>query len=138
MNELRSFEPHPTRVIAPAQGRLGVLLPGMGAVATTLVAGVHLINKCFAKPYGSLTQMQETERDDGSAVPIMELVPLAASDDLVFGCWDIFPDNAYQTACAAGVLSREMLAPYTRRWSACGPGRGSSTRPTYATCTAPT
>ncbi|MEW5792182.1 MAG: inositol-3-phosphate synthase [Pseudomonadota bacterium] len=124
MNELRSFEPHPTRVIAPAQGPLGVLLPGMGAVATTLVAGVHLINKRFAKPYGSLTQMQEIERDDGTAVPIRELVPLAALDDLVFGGWDIFPDNAYQTACAAGVLSREMLAPVRKEMERLRPWPG--------------
>ena len=117
MNTLRPFEPPLGRRMSGTGDKLGVLIPGMGAVATTLIAGVHLIRKKLAKPIGSLTQMQEIRiRDEADApmMPIHELVPLARLDDLVFGGWDIFPDDAYQTACDAGVLSREMLAPVRR------------------------
>jgi len=114
MSEQSSFYPELARDIAPARGTLGVLLPGLGAVATTLIAGVHLVNKGLAKPYGSLTQMQTIrlgKRTDPRFLPIKDLVPLANPQDLVFGGWDIFPEDAYQAACAAGVLPPEMLAP---------------------------
>jgi myo-inositol-1-phosphate synthase len=114
MSEQSSFYPELARDIAPARGTLGVLLPGLGAVATTLIAGVHLVNKGLAKPYGSLTQMQTIrlgKRTDPRFVPIKGLVPLANPQDLVFGGWDIYPEDAYQAACAAGVLPPEMLAP---------------------------
>ncbi|MGE5278058.1 MAG: inositol-3-phosphate synthase [Acidobacteriota bacterium] len=112
MSDLTSFYPELARDIAPAQGKLGVLLPGLGAVATTLVAGVHLIRKGMARPFGSLTQMQKLrlgKRSDPRFVPIKELVPLAELPDLAFGGWDIFPDSAYETAVKAGVVPPEML-----------------------------
>jgi myo-inositol-1-phosphate synthase len=112
MSEQSSRYPELARAIAPAQGRLGVLLPGLGAVATTLIAGTHLINKGLAKPFGSLTQLQRIrlgKRTDPRFVPIKEVVPLANLSDLVFGGWDIFPNDAYQTAKAAGVLPSDLL-----------------------------
>jgi myo-inositol-1-phosphate synthase len=85
----------------------------MGAVATTLVAGVHLIHKGLARPFGSLTQMQRLrlgKRTQPRWKPIRELVPLAELSDLVFGGWDIFPDNAFETATKAGVVPPDMLS----------------------------
>ena len=113
MSDRTSFYPELAREIAPAEGRLGVLLPGLGAVATTLVAGVALIEKGLARPFGSLTQMQSLrlgKRTQPRWKPIREIVPLAALSDLVFAGWDIFPDNAYETAAKAGVVPMEMLA----------------------------
>jgi myo-inositol-1-phosphate synthase len=113
MSDKTSFYPELARDIAPPEGKLGVLLPGLGAVSTTLIAGVHLINKGLARPFGSLTQMQKIrlgKRTNPRFVPIKELVPLADPKDLVFGAWDIFPDNAYEAAKAAGVVPPEMLA----------------------------
>ena len=112
MSEQSSFYPELIREIKPAKGTLGVLLPGLGAVATTLIAGVHLINKGLATPFGSLTQMQRMrlgKRTNPRFSLIKEVVPLADLNDLVFGGWDIFTENAYQTACQAGVLPKEML-----------------------------
>jgi len=114
MSERTSFYPELAREIAPARGKLGVLLPGLGAVSTTLVAGVHLINKGLARPFGSLTQMQKLRLGKRTAprfVPIKDLVPLANTKDLVFGAWDIFPDNAWEAALAAGVLPADLLSP---------------------------
>ena len=113
MTDGPSFYPELKKDIAPAAGRLGVLLPGLGAVSTTLIAGVHLIGKGLARPVGSVTQMQRMrlgKRSDPRWVLVKELVPLAELSDLVFGAWDIFPDNAYESAVAAGVLPAEMLA----------------------------
>jgi len=124
MSEHSSYYPELARDIAPPQGKLGVLLPGLGAVATTLIAGVHLVNKGLARPYGSLTQMQKIrlgKRTDPRFVPIKELAPLASLEDLAFGGWDIFPDDAYVTACAAGVLPPEMLAPVRHHLEAIRP-----------------
>src|SRR5207247_8789195 len=104
--------PELAKTIAPAKGRLAVLLPGLGAVSTTLIAGVHLIRKGLAKPFGSVTQMQKLrlgKRTHPRHTLIKELVPLAGLDDLVFGGWDIFPDNTYEAAVKAGLLSSEML-----------------------------
>ena len=101
-----------SRQIAPATGRLGILLAGLGAVSTTLIAGVHAIRKGLAAPTGSLTQMGTIrlgKRTDGRSPLIRDFVPLAALDDLVFGGWDIFRDNCYQAACKAEVLRRELL-----------------------------
>ena len=100
--------------IPEATGKLGVLLPGMGAVATTFVAGTMLARRGLALPIGSLTQMGTIrlgKRTEGRSPPIGELVPLASLDDLEFGGWDIFPEDAHQTAEHAAVLSREHLAP---------------------------
>ena len=101
-----------SRQIAPATGRLGILLAGLGAVSTTLIAGVHAIRKGLAAPTGSLTQMGTIrlgKRTDGRSPLIRDFVPLAALDDLVFGGWDIFADNCYQAACKAEVLRRGLL-----------------------------
>jgi myo-inositol-1-phosphate synthase len=115
------------RDIVPARGKLGVLLPGLGAVATTLIAGVHLVNKGLAKPFGSLTQMQKMQLK-ASTNPrfalIKDLVPLADLRDLIFGGWDIFPENAYQTASAAGVLPVDVLAQVRKELEAIRPWPG--------------
>src|ERR1700760_4472695 len=90
--------------IEPAKGKLGVLIPGMGAVATTFVAGVEAIRKGLAKPIGSLTQMGTVrlgKRTDGRSPKVKEFVPLAALEDLVFTGWDIFEDNMYEAASNA-------------------------------------
>ena len=112
MSEQSSHYPELARTIAPAEGRLGVLLPGLGAVATTLIAGTQLMNRGLAKPYGSLTQLQRMRLGKRTAPRfplIKEVVPLAGISDLVFGGWDIFPDNAYQTARTAAVVPPDML-----------------------------
>jgi myo-inositol-1-phosphate synthase len=99
--------------IAPARGKLGILTPGMGAVATTFMAGVEAIRRGQAKPIGSLTQMGTIrlgKRTEGRSPLISEFVPLAKLDDLCFGGWDIFPDSAYEAARKAGVLNNEHLA----------------------------
>jgi myo-inositol-1-phosphate synthase len=98
--------------IRPAKGKLGVLLPGMGAVATTFIAGVEAIRRGHAKPIGSMTQMGTIrlgKRTDNRSPKISDFVPLATLDDLVFGGWDIFEDNAFESAKHAGVLSNEDL-----------------------------
>ncbi len=100
--------------IAPATGKLGVLMPGMGAVATTFMAGVEAIRRGLAKPIGSLTQMGTIrlgKRTDGRSPLIKDLVPLAGLDDLVFGGWDLFPDNAFEAATKAGVLNKDHTLP---------------------------
>jgi myo-inositol-1-phosphate synthase len=101
------------RALAPAEGKLGVLLPGMGAVATTFIAGVEAIRKGLSRPIGSLTQMGTVrlgKRTENRNPRIGEFVPLASLDDLVFGGWDIYRDNAYEAARNAGVLHGEHLA----------------------------
>jgi myo-inositol-1-phosphate synthase len=113
MTDRTSFYPELEKKIAPPEGKLAVLLPGLGAVSTTLIAGVHLIRKGLAKPFGSVTQMQKLrlgKRTNPRFAPVRELVPLADLSDLVFGGWDIFPDNTYEAAVKAGVLPAEMLS----------------------------
>lgn len=98
--------------IAPAEGPLGVLLVGLGAVSTTFIAGVHAVRQGLAEPIGSLTQMGTIrlgKRTENRAPAIKDFVPLASLDDLVFGAWDIFPDTAYDAALHAGVLDRSLL-----------------------------
>jgi len=98
--------------IAPAKGKLGVLLPGMGAVSTTLMAGVELVRKGKAQPIGSLTQLGTIrlgKRTEGKSPLIKKFVPLADLNDFVFGSWDLFKDDAYQAAEKAGVLSYQDL-----------------------------
>ena len=98
--------------VAPATGKLGVLLPGMGAVGTTFIAGVLAIRKGLAKPIGSLTQMGTIRlgaRTDDNVPLIRDYVPLAGLDDLVFGGWDVFEDDAYVAASRAGVLEGHLL-----------------------------
>ena len=98
--------------IQPATGKLGIMIPGMGAVATTFVAGVEAIRKGLAKPIGSLTQMGTIRlgrRTDRRSPKIKDFVPLAGLDDLVFTGWDIFEDDMFAAASKAGVLERELL-----------------------------
>jgi myo-inositol-1-phosphate synthase len=97
----------------PKRGeKLAVLLPGMGAVATTAVAGVEAVRKRLAAPVGSLTQLGYLQGADGARGPLVrEAVPLAPLEDLVFGGWDPFPDDAYRAAVRANVLRREHLEP---------------------------
>ena len=98
--------------IAPARGKLGVLLVGLGAVSTTTIAGVLAIRKGLAKPIGSLTQMGTIrlgKRTEGRSPKISEVVPLVDLDHIEFGGWDIFDDNCYQAARTAGVLEMGLL-----------------------------
>jgi myo-inositol-1-phosphate synthase len=98
--------------IAPAQGRLGVLLPGLGAVSTTFIAGIELMKKGAGAAIGSLTQMGTIrlgKRTDNRTPFIKDFVPLAQPTDLCFGAWDIFPHNAYRAAVEARVLDRAQL-----------------------------
>jgi myo-inositol-1-phosphate synthase len=95
------------RDIVPAKGRLGILLPGMGAVATTFVAGVEAVRRGLALPIGSLTQLGHIrlgKRTEGRNPLIREFAPLAPIEDLAFGGWDPIPDDAYESARKAGVL----------------------------------
>src|SRR5215468_11522674 len=99
--------------INPAEGKLGVLLVGLGAVSTTFIAGVEAVKKGFAQPIGSLTQMGTIrlgKRTENRVPLIKDVVPLAQLKDLVFGAWDIFPESAYEAALNAGVLEKELLA----------------------------
>ena len=98
--------------IAPAKGKLGVLLVGLGAVSTTLIAGVLAVRKGLAAPIGSLTQMGTIrlgKRTDGRSPLIKDFVPLASLDDIVFGVWDIFEDDCYEAARTAGVIAPDLL-----------------------------
>src|SRR5215468_2959456 len=98
--------------IQPAKGKLGVMMPGMGAVATTFVAGVEAVRKGIAAPIGSLTQMGTIrlgKRTDGRSPKVNEFVPLAGLNDLVFTGWDIFEDDMYSAAANAGVLEKQLL-----------------------------
>ena len=98
--------------IAPARGKLGVMVVGMGAVATTMIAGVEAVRRGLAKPIGSLTQMGTIrlgKRTDNNSPMIKDFVPLAGLNDLVFTGWDIFEDNVYEAAAHAQVLKSETL-----------------------------
>ena len=103
-----------SRKIQPATGRLGVLTPGLGAVATTFMAGVESIRRGHSMPIGSLTQMATIrlgKRTDKRAPLIHDFVPLANLKDIVFGAWDPIPDDAYTAAKKAGVLEERDLEP---------------------------
>jgi myo-inositol-1-phosphate synthase len=98
--------------IPPAQGKLGILLVGLGAVSTTFIAGVMAVRKGIASPIGSLTQMGTIrlgKRTEGRSPLIKDLVSLAPLESLVFGGWDIFDDDCYSAACTAGVLEAGLL-----------------------------
>ena len=105
-------KPQADNELQKPKGKLGVMIPGMGAVATTFVAGVEAVRKGLAKPIGSLTQMGTIrlgKRTDGRSPRIKEFVPLAGLNDLVFTGWDIFEDDMYTAARKAGVLERDLL-----------------------------
>jgi myo-inositol-1-phosphate synthase len=98
--------------IAPANGRLGVLTPGLGAVSTTFIAGVEAVRRGLGEPVGSLTQLGTIrlgKRTDGRTPLIRDFVPLAKLDDLEFGAWDIFEDSAYESARHAAVLDQALI-----------------------------
>ena len=98
--------------IAPGDGKLGVLLVGLGAVSTTFIAGVLAVRKGIAKPIGSLTQMGTIrlgKRTEGRSPLIKDFLPLASLDHVVFGGWDIFEENCYEAAKTAGVLESALL-----------------------------
>jgi myo-inositol-1-phosphate synthase len=98
--------------IAPAGGKVGLLLVGLGAVSTTTIAGILAVRKGLAKPIGSLTQMGTVrlgKRTESRSPALNEFVPLAGLDNLVFGGWDIFEDDCYEAARTAGVLETTLL-----------------------------
>jgi len=99
--------------VAPATGKLGVMVIGLGAVATTMIAGVEAVRRGLAKPIGSLTQMGTIrlgKRTDSTSPLIKDFVPLANLNDIVFTGWDIFEDNVYEAAAHAKVLDEKTLA----------------------------
>ena len=103
---------HDNVQIAPAEGKLGILVPGMGAVTTTFIAGLEAIKRGLAKPIGSLTQLGTVrlgKRTEGRSPAIRDFVPLAGINDIEVACWDIFEDNAYEAAVKAGVLEMSLL-----------------------------
>ncbi len=99
------------KIVEP-EGPLGVLLVGLGAVSTTFVAGVEAVRRGLGEPIGSLTQLGTIrlgKRTEGRVPLIKDFVPLAKLDDLVFGCWDIFEDDCFESATTAGVLKKDLL-----------------------------
>jgi myo-inositol-1-phosphate synthase len=110
--------------IAPATGRLAVLMPGLGAVATTLIAGVEAVRRGLAKPIGSVTQLGRVrlgKRTDARSPLVKELVPIAPLDALRFGGWDVFPDSAYDSAAHAKVLEPDLVEALKEPLSAIKP-----------------
>ena len=100
--------------VAPAQGKLGILVVGCGAVSTTFMTGVLMARKGLAKPVGSMTQydkMRVGRGADAKYLHYADIVPLAKLDDIVFGCWDVYPQNAYQAAMYAEVLKEKDINP---------------------------
>jgi len=110
--------------ITPADGRLGILIPGLGAVATTFIAGVEAVKKGIAKPIGSLTQMGNIrlgKRTEDRFPRINEFVPLAHLNDIAFGGWDIYEDNVYEAALNAKVLELSLLQSIQKELEAIKP-----------------
>ena len=100
--------------VKPAQGKLGILVVGCGAVSTTFMTGVLMARKGLAKPVGSMTQydkMRVGRGADAKYLHYSDIVPLAKLDDIVFGCWDVYPQNAYQAAMYAEVLKEKDIEP---------------------------
>src|SRR6476661_4478358 len=98
--------------ISPASGRLGVLIPGMGAVTSTFIAGVEAVKQELGEPIGSLTQLATIrlgKRTEGRTPKIKDFVPLTPLECLSFGTWDIYEDNAYEAASRARVLDTALL-----------------------------
>ena len=100
--------------VKPAEGKLGIMIVGCGAVATTLITGVLMARKGLARPIGSMTQMDKIRvghGDDRQYLKYDQIVPLATLDDIVFGTWDVYPQNAYQAAMYAQVLQEKDIEP---------------------------
>ena len=103
-----------TTNVKPAEGRLGIMIVGNGAVATTFMTGVLMARRGLAKPIGAMTQYDKIRVGKGAEKQYLsysEIVPIASLDDIVFGCWDVYPQNAYQSAVYAEVLKREDIEP---------------------------
>ena len=101
-------------IVKPAEGRLGILVVGCGAVATTFMTGVLMARKGLAKPIGSMTQYDKIRVGRGKDKKYLhygDIVSLAKLDDIVFGCWDVYPQNAYQAAVYAEVLKQKDIDP---------------------------
>src|ERR1019366_7159625 len=104
--------PKASSKVAPAKGKLGVMVVGLGAVATTMIAGVEAVRRGLAKPIGSLTQMGTIrlgKRTENKSSLLKDFLPLADLNDVVFTGWDIFKDNVYESAAHAAVLDKETL-----------------------------
>ena len=117
--------------IASPQGRVGVLIPGLGAVSTTFIAGVMSIRRGLSRPFGSMTQMDTIrlgKRTEKRSPLVKEFLPLAGLDQLVFGGWDIFEDTAYESAVHAGVVSNDHLLPLREEMEAIRPMPAASDR----------
>ena len=100
--------------VKPAEGKLGILIVGNGAVATTFMTGVLMVRKGLAKPIGAMTQYDRIRVGRGEQrryVRYADIVPLARLEDIEFGCWDVYPQNAYQAAVYADVLKRDDIEP---------------------------
>ncbi|MBD3224176.1 MAG: inositol-3-phosphate synthase, partial [Caldithrix sp.] len=98
--------------IKDVKGKVGVLLPGLGAVSTTFIAGVIAIRKGLAEPIGSITQLNHIRlgrRDEQRNPLIKDLIPMVEMDNIYFAAWDLFEDNAYESAINAGVLEKTLL-----------------------------
>src|SRR3954470_20191368 len=118
------FDPKDSVKIDPPKGKLAVLTPGMGAVATTFFAGVEAVKLGTAKPIGSYTQMGQIrlgKRTENRFKKVNEMVPLASLDQLVFGGWDLFPENAYEAAKHAQVLEKDLIEALKEPLSAIKP-----------------
>jgi myo-inositol-1-phosphate synthase len=113
--------------IQEPRGKLGILLVGLGAVATTFVAGVEAVKKGLGRPFGSLTQMGTIrlgKRTEARVPRVADFVPLASLNDLVFGAWDIFEDDAYESAVHAGVLEKSLIEQLKPELTAIKPMKG--------------
>jgi myo-inositol-1-phosphate synthase len=110
--------------IEKAEGKLGILLPGLGSVSTTFIAGCLLARQGLARPIGSLTQtgtIRLGKRTDNRTPKISDFAPLSGLSELAFGAWDLFPDNAYEAAVHADVLERRHLDPIQEELSKIAP-----------------
>lgn len=117
--------------VKPASGKLGILMPGLGAVATTMISGVAAIKKGLSKPIGSLTQMGTIrigKRTEKIEPKIKDFVPLANLEDLVFGGWDVYEDNVYEAAMNARVLDANLLRDVREELQAIKPMRAAFDR----------
>ena len=100
--------------VKPAEGKLGIMVVGLGAVTSTFMTGVLMARKGLAKPVGSMTQYDKIRVGKGADKKYLsygEIVPMAKLDDIVFGAWDVYPANAFQSAMYAEVLKEKDILP---------------------------
>lgn len=120
-----------TNKVLPAEGKLGILIVGNGAVATTFITGVLMARRGLAKPIGSMTQYDKIRIGKGNEkqyLPYSDIVPLASLNDIVFGTWDVYPQNSYQAAVYAQVLQREHIEPVRNELEAIVPMKAAFDR----------